>query len=45
MTANAFAEDQISVPLLRAWTMHIAKPLEGSEMVEALERFVKSSRK
>ncbi len=42
MTANAFAEDR-QVPFAAGMDMHIAKPLEGSEMVETLERFVKSS--
>ena len=44
MTANAFAEDR-QLAFAAGMDMHIAKPLEGSEMVETLERFVKSSRK
>ena len=44
MTANAFAEDRQRA-FAAGMDMHIAKPLEGSEMVETLERFVKSSRK
>ena len=44
MTANAFAED-VQLALDSGMNQHIAKPLEGSEMVETLERFVKSSRK
>ena len=44
MTANAFAEDRQRA-FAAGMNMHIAKPLEGSEMVETLERFVKSSRK
>ena len=43
MTANAFAEDRQRA-FAAGMDMHIAKPLEGSEMVETLERFVKSSR-
>lgn len=43
MTANAFAEDR-QLAFAAGMDMHIAKPLEGSEMVETLERFVKSSR-
>lgn len=44
MTANAFAEDR-QLAFAAGMDMHIAKPLEGSEMVETLERLVKSSRK
>ena len=44
MTANAFAEDR-QLAFAAGMDMHIAKPLEGSEMVETLDRFVKSSRK
>ena len=44
MTANAFAEDRQRT-FAAGMDMHIAKPLEGSEMVETLERLVKSSRK
>ena len=44
MTANAFAEDRQRA-FAAGMDMHIAKPLEGSEMVETLERLVKSSRK
>ena len=44
MTANAFAEDR-QLAFAAGMDMHIAKPLEDSEMVETLERFVKSSRK
>ena len=44
MTANAFAEDR-QLAFAAGMDMHIAKPLEGSEMVETLEQFVKSSRK
>lgn len=44
MTANAFAEDH-QLAFAAGMDMHIAKPLEGSEMVETLERLVKSSRK
>lgn len=44
MTANAFAEDR-QLAFAAGMDMHIAKPLEGSEMVETLERFVKSSQK
>ena len=44
MTANAFAEDR-QLAFAAGMDMHIAKPLEGSGMVETLERFVKSSRK
>ena len=44
MTANAFAEDSQRA-FAAGMDMHIAKPLEGSEMVETLERLVKSSRK
>ena len=44
MTANAFAEDRQRA-FAAGMDMHIAKPQEGSEMVETLERFVKSSRK
>ena len=44
MAANAFAEDRQRA-FAAGMDMHIAKPLEGSEMVETLERFVKSSRK
>lgn len=43
MTANAFAEDR-QLAFAAGMDMHIAKPLEGSEMVETLGRFVKSSR-
>ena len=43
MTANAFAEDR-QLAFAAGMDMHIAKPLEGSEMVETLERLVKSSR-
>ena len=44
MTANAFAEDR-QLAFAAGMDMHIAKPPEGSEMVETLERLVKSSRK
>ena len=44
MTANAFAEDR-QLAFAAGMDMHIAKPLEGSEMVETLEQLVKSSRK
>ena len=44
MTANAFAEDR-QLAFAAGMDIHIAKPLEGSEMVETLERLVKSSRK
>ena len=44
MTANAFAEDRQRA-FAAGMDMHIAKPLEGSEMVETLEQFVKSLRK
>ena len=44
MTANALAEDR-QLAFAAGMDMHIAKPLEGSEMVETLERLVKSSRK
>ena len=43
MTANAFTEDRRRA-FAAGMNMHVAKPLEASEMVEVLERFVKSAR-
>ena len=44
LPANAVAEDR-QLGFAAGMDMQIAQPLEGSEMVETLERFVKSSRK
>ena len=43
MTANAFTEDRRRA-FAAGMNMHVAKPLEASEMVEVLARFVKSAR-